>query len=90
MLFTIVFNEYGLTLDTTDMETAFHACDMPQLVSAVINAETGKILWGSLEHHVKSAETKKKSAVSLAQVSLFVASKSTTNLSFCLWRESGL
>lgn len=42
MLFTIVFNEYGLTLDTTDMETAFHACDMPQLVSAVINAETGK------------------------------------------------
>lgn len=60
MLFTIVFNEYGLTLDTTDMETAFHACDMPQLVSAVINAETGKILWGSLEHHVKSAETKKK------------------------------
>ena len=27
MLFTIVFNEYGLTLDTTDMETAFHACE---------------------------------------------------------------
>lgn len=60
MLFTIVFNEYGLTLDTTDMEAAFHACDMPQLVQAVINAETGKILWGSLEHHVKFAETKKK------------------------------
>lgn len=60
MLFTIVFNENGLTLNTTDMETAFHACDMPQLVSAVINAETGKILWGSLEHHAKSAETKKK------------------------------
>ena len=48
MLFTIVFNEYGLSLDTTDMETAFHACDMPQLVEAVINAETGKVLWGSL------------------------------------------
>lgn len=60
MLFTIVFNEGGLTLDTTDIETAFHACDMPQLVDAVINAETGKILWGSLEHPVKSAETKKK------------------------------
>lgn len=29
MLFTIVFNENGLTLNTTDMETAFHACDMP-------------------------------------------------------------
>ena len=55
MLFTIVFNEYGLTLDTTDMETAFHACDMPQLVSAVINAETGKILWGSLEQTSRSS-----------------------------------
>ncbi len=48
MLFTIVFNEYGLTLNTTDVETAFHACDMPQLVDAVVNAETGKVLWGSL------------------------------------------
>lgn len=60
MLFTIVFNEYGLTLDTTDMETAFHACDMPQLVQAVINAETGKILWGSLEHPMKPDKTKTK------------------------------
>ncbi len=60
MLFTIVFNEYGLTLDTTDMETAFHACDMPQLVQAVINAETGKILWGSLEHSMKPNKPKTK------------------------------
>ena len=60
MLFTIVFNKYGLTLDTTDMETAFHACDMPQLVQAVINAETGKILWGSLEHPMKSDKTNTK------------------------------
>ena len=55
MLFTIVFNEYGATLDTNDIETAFHACDMPQLVQAVVNAETGKVLWGSLSekkyHH---------------------------------------
>ena len=71
MLFTIVFNENGLTLNTTDMETAFHACDMPQLVSAVINAETGKILWGSLEHHVKSAETKKKVG-GITRASVFV------------------
>lgn len=58
MVFTIVFDEYGLTLDTTDMETAFHACDMPQLVQAVINAETGKILWGSLERPTKPDKTK--------------------------------
>lgn len=60
MLFTIVFNEYGLALDTTDMETAFHACDMPQLVQAVINAETGKILWGSLGHSMKPNKPKTK------------------------------
>lgn len=60
MLFTIVFNEYGLTLDTTDMETAFHACDMPQLVEAVINAETGKVLWGSLERPMSLDMTKTK------------------------------
>lgn len=58
MVFTIVFDEYGLTLNTTDMETAFHACDMPQLVQAVINAETGKILWGSLERPTKPDKTK--------------------------------
>lgn len=58
MLFGIVFNEYGLILNTTDMETAFHACDMPQLVQAVINAETGKILWGSLERPMKPDKTK--------------------------------
>lgn len=60
MLFTIVFNEYGQTLDTTDMETAFHACDMPQLVEAVINAETGKVLWGSLEPHTQLNKLKTK------------------------------
>lgn len=60
MLFTIVFNEYGLALDTTDMETAFHACDMPQLVQAVINAETGKILWGSLGHSMNPNKPKTK------------------------------
>lgn len=60
MLFTIVFNEYGLSLDTTDIETAFHACDMPQLVQAVINAETGKVLWGSLERPMRLNKTKAK------------------------------
>ena len=60
MLFTIVFNEYGLALDTTDIETAFHACDMPQLVEAVINAETGKVLWGSLERPMKPNKPKTK------------------------------
>lgn len=86
MLFTIVFNEGGLTLDTTDIETAFHACDMPQLVDAVINAETGKILWGSLEHPVKSAETKKKSTVSPVQAQVV---NSTMMQSLSPWQKSG-
>ena len=60
MLFTIVFDENGLTLNTTDIETAFHACDMPQLVQAVINAETGKVLWGSLGRPVRPDKTKTK------------------------------
>ena len=59
MLFTIVFNEYGLTLNTTDVETAFHACDMPQLVDAVVNAETGKVLWGSLPDNMLTLEEAK-------------------------------
>lgn len=62
MLFTIVFNEYGATLDTADMETAFHACDIPQLVQAVVNAETGKVLWGSLSDPEKDLELEKVQA----------------------------
>lgn len=62
MLFAIVFNEYGATLDTADMETAFHACDIPQLVQAVVNAETGKVLWGSLSDPEKDLELEKVQA----------------------------
>ena len=71
MLFTIVFNEYGQTLDTTDMETAFHACDMPQLVEAVINAETGKVRWGALEPHTQLNKLKTKvDGITRASVSI--------------------
>ena len=38
MLFTIVFDEVE-TLDTTDIKTAFQACELTHLVSAVLNAE---------------------------------------------------
>lgn len=47
MRFTIVFDEVG-TLDTTDIETAFQACEQTQLVSAVLDAETGYVLYGQL------------------------------------------
>lgn len=47
MLFTIVFDEVG-ALDTTDIKTAFQACGETQLVSAVLDAETGYVLYGQL------------------------------------------
>lgn len=47
MLFTIVFDEVG-TLDTTDIKTAFQACGMTHMVSAVLDAETKEVLYGEL------------------------------------------
>lgn len=61
MLFTIVFDEVG-TLDTTDIKTAFHACELTHLVSAVLNAETKEVLYGELPDWMLSPEEAKARA----------------------------
>lgn len=61
MLFTIVFDEVG-TLDTTDIKTAFHACGLTHLVSAVLNAETKEVLYGELPDWMLSPEEAKARA----------------------------
>lgn len=61
MLFTIVFDEVG-TLDTTDIKTAFQACELTHLVSAVLNAETKEVLYGELPDWMLSPEEAKARA----------------------------
>ena len=61
MLFTIVFDEIG-TLDTTDIKTAFHACELTHLVSAVLNAETKEVLYGELPDWMLTPEEAKARA----------------------------
>lgn len=61
MLFTIVFDEVG-TLDTTDIKTAFHACGLTHLVSAVLNAETKEVLYGELPDWMLTPEEAKARA----------------------------
>lgn len=61
MLFTIVFDEVG-TLDTTDIKTAFQACGLTHLVSAVLNAETKEVLYGELPDWMLSPEETKARA----------------------------
>lgn len=61
MLFTIVFDEVG-TLDTTDIKTAFHACELTHLVSAVLNAETKEVLYGELPDWMLTPEEAKARA----------------------------
>ena len=55
MLFTIIFYD-GVTLNTSDAETAIRACDLMDRVSAVINADTKEVLWGSLPWCMLSEE----------------------------------
>lgn len=61
MLFTIVFDEVG-TLDTTDIKTAFQACGMTHMVSAVLNAETKEVLYGELPDWMLTPEEAKAKA----------------------------
>lgn len=61
MLFTIVFDEVG-TLDTTDIKTAFQACELTHLVSAVLNAETKEVLYGELPDWMLTPEEAKARA----------------------------
>ena len=61
MLFTIVFDEVG-TLDTTDIKTAFQACGMTHMVSAVLDAETKEVLYGELPDWMLTPEEAKARA----------------------------
>lgn len=61
MLFTIVFDEVG-TLDTTDIKTAFQACGMTHIVSAVLDAETKEVLYGELPDWMLTPEEAKTRA----------------------------
>ena len=78
--------ESGEKLSQLNDDTVFKMLSAGLPIRYVENARDGYIMYSRPENK----PVVKKSAVSLAQVSLFVASKSTTNLSFCLWRESGL
>lgn len=69
-------------------DTVFKMLSAGLPVKYVENARDKYIMYSRPES--KPVAKVKKSVVSLVQVSPFVVSKSTMNLSFCPWRKSGL
>ena len=61
MLFTIVFYD-GITLNTSDAETAIRACNMMDKVDAVVNTDTKEVLFGSLPDCMLSEEELERNA----------------------------